>query len=180
MNMKPINALLVAALCTIGFSASAAITKADHKAATKDAESAYKTAKAACGALAGNAKDVCVAEAKVQKTYAIAKTDGEFKNTAKTMYDGRKNVAGAEYDLAKTKCAAKAGNEKDVCVKEAKAIEVRAMADAKAGTKINDARVDASDAKSTAEYKVAVEKCDAFAGDTKDACVKKAKSQFNK
>ena len=83
MNMKPINALLVAALCTIGFSASAAITKADHKAATKDAESAYKTAKAACGALAGNAKDVCVAEAKVQKTYAIAKTDGEFKNTVR-------------------------------------------------------------------------------------------------
>ena len=178
MNMKPINALLAAALCTIGFSANAAITKAEHKAAVKDADVAYTSAKANCKSLSGNAKDVCVAEAKVQKSYAIAKFDGEYKNTAKAMYDGRKDVAKAEYELAKTKCASKAGNDKDVCVKEAKAVEVRAIADAKAGTKVTDARIDAADAKRTADYKVAIEKCDAFAGDTKSACVKEAKARF--
>ena len=48
MNMKPLNALLAAALCTIGFSAQAAITKTEHKAAVKDAEMSYKSAKANC------------------------------------------------------------------------------------------------------------------------------------
>ncbi len=180
MNMKPINILIAAALCASGFAAHAAITKDERKAAVQNAETSYKSAKAACAALAGNAKDVCVAEAKVAKTYAVAKADGDFKNTPKAIYDGRKDVASAEYDLAKTKCAAKAGNEKDVCVKEAKAIEVRALADAKAGTKISDARADATDAKVTAEYKVAIEKCDAFSGDTKSACVKEAKARFGK
>jgi hypothetical protein len=180
MNMKPINVLLAAALCSIGISAHAAITKAEHKAAIDNAEMSYKSAKATCDSLAGNAKDVCIAEAKVEKTYSIAKTDGDFKNTAKAIYDGRIEVAGAEYDLAKTKCAAKAGNDKDVCIKEAKAIEVRAQADAKAGTKISAARSDAADSKSTANYKVAIEKCDAFSGDTKDGCVKEAKVRFNK
>ena len=180
MNMKPINALLAAALCAAGLSANAAITKDEHKTAVKNAEASYKSAKASCASLAGNAKDVCVAEAKVQKAYAIAKTDGEFKDTPKAIYDGRKDVASAEYDLAKAKCGAKAGNEKDVCIKEAKAVEVRAKADAKAGTKISDARADASDAKRTANYKVAIEKCDAFSGDIKDTCVKEAKTRFNK
>ncbi len=178
MNMKPLNALLVAALCSIGLSANAAITKEEHKNAVKSAETAYTSAKAACSVLAGNAKDVCLAEAKVEKTYSIAKTDGDYKNTAKAIYDGRKSVATAEYDLAKTKCGVKAGNDKDVCIKEAKAIEVRAQADAKAGTKISDARADASDEKRTANYKVALEKCDAFAGDTKSACVKEAKATY--
>ena len=180
MSMKPVNALLFAALCAAGISAHAAISKAEHQSATKDAEMSYKSAKANCASLAGNAKDVCVAEAKVQKAFAIAKTDSEYKSTAKAMYDGRKNVASAEYDLAKAKCGSKAGNDKDVCIKEAKAVEARAKADAKAGTKINEARVDASDTKRTAEYKVAIEKCDAFAGDVKSGCVKDAKARFNK
>jgi len=179
MNMKPINVLLVAALCAVGMTAHAATTKAEHKAAAENAEMSYKSAKAGCASLAGNGKDVCVAEAKVQKAYAIAKADGEYKNTPKAIYDGRKDVASAEYDLAKAKCGAKAGNDKDVCIKEAKAVEVHAQADAKAGTKISDARADATDAKRTADYKVAIEKCDAFSGDAKDACVKEAKARFN-
>ncbi len=178
MNMKPIHALLAAAICATSFAAHAT-TKDEHKAAVKNAEMSYKSAKAACGSLAGNAKDVCVAEAKVEKTYSIAKSDGDFKNTPKAMYDGRKAVASAEYDLAKTKCAAKGGNEKDVCIKEAKAVEVRAQADAKAGTKVSEARADASDDKRKANYKVAIEKCDVFSGTTKDACVKEAKTTFN-
>lgn len=179
MIMKPLNALLVAALCAAGISAHAAISKEEHKIAVNNADTAYKSAKANCGSLAGNAKDVCVAEAKVHKAHAIAKTDSDYKTTAKAMYDGRKKLANAEYELAKTKCAAKAGNEKDVCIKEAKAIEVQALADAKAGTKVSDARADASDAKRTANYKVALEKCDAFSGDAKSACVKQAKAQYN-
>ena len=180
MKMKPIHVLLAAVLCSTSIAAQAAMTKEEHKSATKAAEMSYKSAKAGCSSLAGNAKDVCIAEAKVQKTYAMAKAHTEYKNTAKVMYDGRKDVASAEYDLAKAKCGALAGNAKDVCIKEAKAVEVRAQADAKAGTKITDARVNAADEKNTANYKVAIEKCDALSGDPKSACVKEAKARFNK
>ena len=179
MNMKPISTLIVAAFCTIGLSAHAAITKDEHKMAEKNAEANYKSAKAACKSLAGNAKDVCIAEAKVAKVQGMTKADADYKNTPKAIFDGRKDVAKAEYDLAKAKCGSKAGNDKDVCVKEAKAVEVRALADAKAGTKISDARADASDAKRTADYKVAIEKCDAFSGDAKSVCVQDAKAKFN-
>ena len=83
MNMKPINALLAAALCAAGLSANAAISKDERKVAVQNAETSYKTAKASCASLAGNAKDVCIAEAKVQKVYAVAKADSEFKDTPK-------------------------------------------------------------------------------------------------
>jgi hypothetical protein len=57
---------------------------------------------------------------------------------------------------------------------------VAARADAKADRKAIEARTDARDDKRTAEYKVALEKCDAFAGAAKDNCVTAAKSQYGK
>jgi hypothetical protein len=67
-----------------------------------------------------------------------------------------------------------------VCVKEAKAVEVKALADAKLGKKIGEARKEASDDKMDANYKVTVEKCDALAGDAKTGCVAAAKAKFGK
>ena len=43
-----------------------------------------------------------------------------------------------------------------------------------------DARKDASTAKTAALYKVEQEKCDAFAGDAKTACLDRAKVNFGK
>jgi hypothetical protein len=76
-------------------------------------------------------------------------------------------------------------------VKEAKAAQVKGKADAKvdrvaADTRIDgaekrsDARQDAAADKRTADYKVAIEKCDALAGAAKDSCVASAKSQYGK
>ena len=48
-------------------------------------------------------------------------------------------------------------------------------------TKQADAAKEAgADAKRDAEYKVAIEKCDGFAGAAKDSCVSTAKVQFGK
>ena len=91
-------------------------------------------------------------------------------------------VAKAEstYAVAKERCDDLAGNPKDVCVKEAKAIEVSALADARMGKEIGEARRDAASDKLDAEYKVAIEKCDALAGDANASCVMAAKSSFGK
>src|SRR4029077_14540301 len=99
--------------------------------------------------------------------------------------------AEATYEVAKEKCDDLSGNAKDVCMKEAKAAQVKAKADAKvdrvssdtqnkAADKTAEARRDASDDKRNADYKVAIEKCDALSGGAKDACVQDAKARYGK
>ena len=88
--------------------------------------------------------------------------------------------AKSAYAVAKEKCDDKAGNAKDVCVKEAKAIETKSLADAKLGKQIDEAKKEASEEKRDANYKVAVEKCDVLAGEAKDSCIAAAKVKFGK
>ncbi|MGA8033942.1 MAG: hypothetical protein WCB48_16270 [Casimicrobiaceae bacterium] len=62
----------------------------------------------------------------------------------------------------------------------AKVDRVAADTNKEAATKQTEARKDASADKREAEYKVAIQKCDALAGPAKDACVSNAKAQFGK
>ncbi len=87
--------------------------------------------------------------------------------------------ADADYKAAKENCKARQGNDKDVCMKEAKAAHVKMTADAKAKRKSAAAMADARDDKNDANYKVAKEKCDAMSGDPKDACVRDAKMKYH-
>jgi hypothetical protein len=87
--------------------------------------------------------------------------------------------ANADYKAAKEACKTRQGNDKDVCMKEAKAAHVKATADAKAKRKSEAAMADARDDKSDANYKVAKEKCDAMSGDAKDACIRDAKMKYH-
>ena len=84
------------------------------------------------------------------------------------------------YAVAKEKCDDQAGNAKDVCRKEAKAVEIKALADAKMGKQIAEAKTDAAVDKRDADYKVAAEKCDALSGDPKTTCMNAAKAKFGK
>jgi hypothetical protein len=72
------------------------------------------------------------------------------------------------------------GNARDVCIEQAKATLVAAQADATADRKMIEARSNARDDKLTAQYRVALEKCDAFAGAVKDQCVNAAKTAYGK
>jgi hypothetical protein len=87
--------------------------------------------------------------------------------------------ADADYKTAKEGCKARDGNDKDVCMKEAKAAHVRTTADAKAKRKAGAAMADAREDKNDANYKVAKEKCDAMSGDPKDACIRDAKMKYH-
>ncbi|GGC76232.1 hypothetical protein [Undibacterium terreum] len=166
-------------ICSTSFAATSE-AKVAYKAANDTADNDYKVASAKCDALAGNAKDICVAEAKLVRTRAKSDAKANYENTPKAYTNAMIDVADAEYDVAKEKCDDKAGNDKDVCVKQAKAVKETAVANAKAGKKVADARSDAAKTKNDAEYKVAIEKCDGLAGPTKDACVASAKAQYGK
>ncbi len=160
--------------------ASAALSNDEYKAAVKQAKADYKAASEACKPMKGNAKDVCVAEAKAKEKKAKAQAEADHKNDAKSRQAAIAAAAEADYDVAKAKCGAKKGNEKDVCMKEAKAEETRAKANAKADRKAANAQSDAKEDKRDADYKVAKEKCDALSGDAKDRCIAQAKAKFGK
>lgn len=179
---------------SLAFSAGAmaeAMTKIDHKAAAEKIASQYKADKTACGSMSGNAKDVCVLEAKGKEKIAKAELEYRYKPTDKNRYEVEAVTAKANYATAKERCDDLSGNAKDVCVKEAKAVATATKSDGKAdmksseavdkaNRKIGDAKADASTDKRNAEYAVAKEKCGAFAGVTKDACVDKANAQYGK
>jgi hypothetical protein len=177
-NLKA--SLLVAAMLALPVAQAATMTKADYNTDKTRISADYKTDKAACASFAGNAKDICMEEAKAKEKIARAELEYSYSGKASDQTKLLEVKAKAAYAVAKEKCDDKAGNEKDVCVKEAKAIEAKALAEAKMGKQIGEARKDAAVETSDAEYKVAVEKCDALAGDAKASCMSAAKAKFGK
>jgi hypothetical protein len=140
----------------------------------------YKNARAQCDAVTGNPKDVCVADAKAVRVRTEEEARAKYEDTLKAYTRARLRIADANYDRDKVRCAGLAGNEKDVCTAQAKAALVAARADAKADQKTIEARNEARDDKLDAAWKVAMERCDAFAGAARDQCVSNAKVQFGK
>jgi hypothetical protein len=182
--MKKTFAIILMTAATLGFStvssAASSEAKAAYKVAKESAGADYKIALDKCNSLAGNPKNVCVEEAKAARTRTREEARAEYKNTSGARASARTSIADSEYAVAKAKCDSQTGNDKDVCIKEAKAANVTAKADAKADKKVAVARADAQDDKRDANYKVAIEKCDALAGAVKDSCVASAKAQYGK
>ncbi len=187
--------LMISLLAAAGIAFAGAAQAADNKTMSRDAykadkdkiEAQYKADKDHCSGMSGNAKDVCQKEAKGKEKVAKAELEANYKNTDKARADVMKAKADAEYDVAKEKCDDLSGNQKDVCVKEAKATYTKMKGDAKVmkvsdktAEKRADAKKDAREDTRDAQYKVAVEKCDAMSGAAKDQCVKQAKVQFGK
>jgi hypothetical protein len=156
------------------------MSKDDYKAAKQSIEGEYKSANTACGLLLKNPKDVCHAEAKGREKVAIAELDAKNQPSRKARYDVRLARANAEYNMARQRCDDQAGNAKDVCVKQAESAQTAAKADAKLKMEIADAKEDAAADKRGGELAVAIEKCDALAGDAKSACVANAKARYGK
>jgi hypothetical protein len=164
------------------------MTRAEYKAGKDEVSAKYKSDKAACKSMTGNAKDVCIEEAKGREKVAKAELEQTYKPSDRHANDVRMTKAKADYNVAKEKCDDKTGNDKDVCKKEAKAAYVAAKGNAKVDKKVADAsstagekkeaKKDAAADKRDADYAAAKEKCDALKGDAKDNCVKQAKAKF--
>ena len=173
-------ALVAASILVLPLAQAATMTKADYNAGKTRISADYKADKAACAGQAGNAKDICVEQAKAKEK--VARAELEYAYTGKSSDRNKVLVAKAEsaYAVAKEKCDDQTGNAKDVCVKEAKAVEIKALADAKMGKEIGAAKTDAAEDKRDADYSVAIQKCDGLSGDAKANCVTAAKTRFGK
>src|SRR4030095_6494621 len=100
---------------------STPMSKDSYAMAKKNADAQYKIDNDACSLLNGNAKDICVAEAKGKDNIAKAEAEAAYENTPKARQNARVAHAQARYNIAIEKCDDLAGNRKDVCVREAKA-----------------------------------------------------------
>jgi len=183
--MRPIVFSELARIVVVGagslacaFAANAAGDKTAYENAKASAKSTYEAASKQCDAMNGNAKDICVAEAKAARTKTEEDAEATYKGTPKARAHAIDEIAEANYKAAKERCDDRKGNDKDVCIKVAKAELTKAKADAKVTRVSNDAKIDAAKDKREAEYNVAAQKCDALTGDAKGACVKDAKAKY--
>ncbi len=162
------------------FAQAATLAKPDYNAGKERIKATEKSERDACKTVTGNAKDVCVEEAKGRAK--VARAELEYAYTAKPRDQAKVAEVRAEtaYAVAKERCDDQTGNAKDVCVKQARATQDKAKADATLNKKVTEARKDANEDKREADYKVATQRCDAMAGAPKDACVAEAKARFGK
>jgi hypothetical protein len=181
MKTSKLTAISAALACCASFGiahAATTMTKEEYSSQKSRVEAEYKDARKACDASSGNAKDICVEQAKGHEKIALADLDYKRDPSGPNREKLAEARADATYNVAKEKCDDLSGNPKDVCMKEAKAARAKTLADARANKEVNAARNDAADEKRKADYKVAVEKCDALAGNEKTSCVADAKARY--
>lgn len=174
------STIAVAALLSMSAVQAASITKDEYKAGKDRIEAQHKADKALCDPMSGNAKDICQEEAKAKEKVAKAELEYSYTGKDKDLAKIGEVKADTSYEVAKERCDDKSGDAKDLCQKEAKATHTKALAEAKLGKKVSDARSDAADDIRDADYKVAVERCQAMSGDAKSSCITSAKAKFGK
>lgn len=196
--MKTLIATLLATAAGASFAAAptAALNHdpVTYRNLTQKAETEYRAATAKCDAKSGNDKDVCMAEARLARTRTEAEALSKYNNTAAGRARAHTNVADAEYDLAKAKCDAKSGADKDSCMDNAKSVHTAALADAKAarterttatgssgsgttgagGTTASGGLVTGTDTRDPAKA-AAVDKCARMGADAKTGCLVETK-----
>jgi hypothetical protein len=102
------------------FAAYKGTNKAAADALIARADADYAVAKEKCDDLKGNAKDVCVKDAKAAHTKA--KTDAKAnQKVTEVRKDATDDKRDANYAAAKERCDALAGDAKTQCINDAKA-----------------------------------------------------------
>lgn len=177
--MKALTATLLATAISASFSVYAADAPSDpasYKNMTQKAAADYKSAAATCTGMSGAARQVCVEEAKVARARAEADAVAQYRNTQKDRTKARTALANADYALAKAKCAAVTGAEKESCISTAHTVHTAALADAKADRNMAVASTNPASPVTTTETRdpakaAAVDKCAQVAGQPTTGCL---------
>lgn len=177
MNLRQLS---VIAACALSCGSVLALSDSEYKASRDRVDADYKAESAGCDKLSGNAKDICVAEAKGHRDVARAELEANLHDTPKARAKVVEEKADAAYKVAKEKCDDLAGNAKDVCVADAKMQHEKSKATANEQRKVGEARAETRADSRDAEYKAAKERCDSYSGDAKDKCVADVKSRYGK
>jgi hyperosmotically inducible protein len=145
--MNKLVTLLLSGIAATGFATIAAADsdqgKAAYYAAADQAAADFRDAHAKCDLLQGNEQLVCIEEAKLAQTRAKGTAEAHYRNTPQARQKASIDIANAEYGVAKARCEAKDGSDKEACIRLANALRSFAIAEAKSGRKIVAAGTDA-------------------------------------
>ena len=119
--------VLACALVNGAALADVSISKDDHRAAQRKIEQALKVEKQACGALQGNARDMCMTEAKGRAHVALAELQADYQPSPESQRDAKQAKAKASYAATRERCNNAAGAIKAACLQRAKASFESAM-----------------------------------------------------
>jgi len=198
-SMKALHSTALCLAIALGASACADRDPASDAGANRIAAE-LKAELARCEDFSGNARDVCVQDAQGHSKVATA----ELAQAGAPSDERRLAVAMARADaalaVARVRCDGQSGNARDVCLQVAEQEHAVAAAEAKLTMDVNEIRTieradsaavaatardatdaakdEAMDTKREADYAVAKEKCDAFAGDARSTCLESAHSTF--
>jgi hypothetical protein len=127
--------------------AAATAQAGDNSAALElqriDAE--FDAARERCDDLAGQAKDVCLAEARAERRIRKVEVAARVQGTSKARYDAQIARAEAAFGVAKERCGVRAGEERAACIADARAGEERAKEEARRERREAEAREVAGD-----------------------------------
>ena len=144
-----INAIAIAIGLAFSAGASAqSMSKAEYKSGKDGIAAEYKSARATCAPLSGTRKDgsrgkikrqICETEAKGKKDVARAELEARYSPSNQNRDAVNTAKAKADYSVAKERCG-EADHVKLVCLEEAKAVQVRALAAAKETPAVSTAK----------------------------------------
>ncbi|MEO7464886.1 MAG: hypothetical protein ABIV42_05390 [Nitrosospira sp.] len=131
MNRFGAIAIALSVALSSGAMAGPSMTQDVYTSEKERIKTEFKAQKERCDSFSGNAKDICLAEAKGNQDVAEAELAARHKPSKDSRYQANAAKINAEYEVAKEKCDDRAGNTKDICLKDAKAAEAAAKANAK-------------------------------------------------
>lgn len=179
-TFRPAHALMALAVAFgCGAAQAANYSKTVLDGAREEVKREYKVNKDLCDKQSGNAKDICVQEAKGMENVAMAWLEFNYSGSPADQKKLNEAIAEARYEVAKEKCDDRSGDAKDLCQREAKTAYDKAQAEAKLNKKVADAMDDAERTRMKADYKLAAERCASLTGDSKDICVASAKARYH-
>jgi len=94
-----------------------------------DAE--FDAARERCDDRAGQAKEVCLAEARAERRIRKVELAARGQGTPKARYDADIARAEAEFVVAKERCGVRAGDDRAGCIADAREREARAKEEAR-------------------------------------------------
>lgn len=147
-----------AALFLLGAAVYAAhppMTQSDYEAAERRIAAQAKTDRQACRKLKDNHRDVCEAQAKGRAKAMRAELEARNTHDPEAERAAKEVTADANYQVAKAKCEAVKGRQRDTCLRQAKDARVAAIRQAKVEKveRLREMKADAADERKAAKAK---------------------------
>ena len=105
-------------------------TRDDYAASLERIYDAYRNARAQCAPLAGHDRDMCAVAAQAAERRSKAAAEVTYKGTIKSKSDSAIADADAGLMIARVACGTRSTREKSACMNDAKAVNVKLVADA--------------------------------------------------